>query len=359
MLHRASSSASLPSASGPAAADIQPLGISEFAELMAAFCPVPPGAPIAVAVSGGGDSMALVLLAAGWAAGRPLRAVTVDHGLRADSRAEAETVHGWLAARGIAHEILSWEGPKPSTGLQEAARAARYRLIGEWARARGVRHVLLAHQLEDQAETVLMRLARGSGIAGLAAMREVVTRQGVHYLRPLLRVPRARLRATLAAAGQDWIEDPSNDSSRFARTAYRRLVARLALHGLDAARLGALSETCARLDAALDAAVRAVIGAAAWSLAEGGTALDASVWRALPEQIAVPVLRRLLAEVGGRPLPPRSDRLARAYARLLMDEVRPFTLAGCRLSVENAVVRLVREAPRRRNDGFRKPPSGL
>ena len=326
---------------------------------MAAFCPVPTGAPCAVAVSGGGDSMALVLLAARWAGERALTALTVDHGLRTGSRTEAEAVGAWLAARGIAHEILSWDGPKPATRLQEAARAARYQLIGTWARANGVRHVLLAHQLEDQAETVLMRLARGSGIAGLAAMREAVTREGVRYLRPLLHVPRARLRATLIEAGQDWIEDPSNESPRFARTAYRRLVAQLGAHGVDAVRLSALSEACARLDAAIDSGVRAFIGAAVSYPGDGCATLHADMWRALPEPLAVPVLRRLLAEVGGRVASPRSDRLARAYARLLMDGGPPFTLAGCRLWVESGLVRLEREAPRRRNEGFRSGPSTL
>ena len=336
---------------------VDPVGESEFAELMAYRCPVPEGAPVAVAVSGGGDSMALALLAGRWAeaAGRKVTGLTIDHGLRPGSRAEAERVGGWLAERGARHVILSWDGLKPTTGVQEAARAARYRLIGAWAREQGVRHVLLAHQIEDQAETILMRIARGSGITGLGVMRDVTERDGVRYLRPLLGISRVRLRATLACAGQEWLEDPSNDSPLFARTSFRRLVAALEPRGLGAARIAGLAQAFARLDAIMDAAVRSSIGAGVAFDARGHAVIDAKLLRAMPDWLALLVVRRLLVEVGGRSQPPRGDRLARARDRLRRHGTKPFTLAGCRVAPGSDTIQVAPEARPRSNEGFRSP----
>src|SRR5205823_2951019 len=146
---------------------------------------------LAVAVSGGPDSMALLLLADRWARQRGGEAwgLTVDHGLRPESAGEARIVAGWLAARGMAHEILVWSGDKPATGIQEAAREARYALLAGWCRAHGILHLLTAHHREDQAETYLIRRRAGSGVDGLAAMSAVRELPGCRIVRPLLSVP--------------------------------------------------------------------------------------------------------------------------------------------------------------------------
>jgi tRNA(Ile)-lysidine synthase len=338
-----------------------PVGDHEFATLMAQRCPVPEGAPVAVAVSGGGDSMALVCLAARWARSRgsALCALTVDHGLRPESRTEAEQVGVWLAARDVAHVVLPWIGPKPTTGLQAAARAARYRLIGAWGHAHGVAHCLLAHQVEDQAETFLMRAARGSGVSGLASMRDVTVRDGMRLLRPLLGVARDRLRATLERDAQDWIEDPSNESPRFARTRYRRLVATLDMRGVDSGRIAGLAEKMARLDALLDAAARMCGGACVAHLEGGRAAIDASTLRAMPQELGLLVLRRTIAEVGGRAQPPRGDRLGRALERACSSDGKAFTLGGCRIALDSDRILVTAESRPRRNEGFRNAPIGL
>ncbi len=180
---------------------------------------------LAVAVSGGADSMALVLLAKAWTESRKgsLLALTVDHGLRSNSRDEAEIVGQWLHALGIAHEILTWNDAKPATGRQEAGRAARYRLLLDRCRAGGILHLMLGHHRDDQAETVLLRIAAGSGIDGLAAMTEVRTTPYARLLRPLLGVPRASLEAILVSRGQGWVDDPSNHNSDFQRVRLRNL----------------------------------------------------------------------------------------------------------------------------------------
>src|SRR5579871_1101881 len=181
---------------------------------------------LGVAVSGGADSMALVLLCHRWAQARggAVLAISIDHGLRSDSAVEVRQVGRWLKARGIAHTALAWHHEASGgAAIQARARAARYALLAEACRKRAILHLALAHHAGDQAETVLMRLARG-GIDGLAGMSEIATRDGLRLIRPLLGIEPARLRATLAAARQEWIEDPSNANPVFERVRWRRAI---------------------------------------------------------------------------------------------------------------------------------------
>jgi tRNA(Ile)-lysidine synthase len=185
------------------------------AEAKRLFDPLAHACSLVLAVSGGPDSTALLVLAARWRAARRqapnLLAVTIDHGLRPQSAREALAVKRLARSLGVPHRILRWQGRKPRTGLQEAARAARYRLLADFARAAKADHILTAHTLDDQAETVLMRMSRGSGMRGLAAMRKVAPlpvacsprrrAHGVVLVRPLLEIPKARLVATLKHAG--------------------------------------------------------------------------------------------------------------------------------------------------------------
>src|SRR4051812_25670020 len=200
------------------------------------------GAPaLVLAVSGGPDSIALMWLAARWrralARGPRLIAVTVEHGLRAEARREARDVKRLARSLDLPHRTLRWTGTKPKTGLPAAARAARYRLLAQAALASGATHVLTAHTRDDQAETLLMRMAPGSGIAGLAAMARRSQREGVVLARPLLDIPKARLVATLHKARIGFAEDPSNRDSRFTRPRLRELMPALAAEGFDARNL--------------------------------------------------------------------------------------------------------------------------
>jgi len=194
-----------------------------FALLMAPFAPFENHPVLAVAVSGGRDSLALALLAHEWAEARDGKVVAliVDHGLRAEAAREAEATRELLTHRGIEAVILRWSGGKPVHGVQEAARVARYDLLFEACRQRGILHLLVAHHADDQAETVAMRAARGSGADGLAGMAALVEQRHARLLRPLLPVPRARLTATLEALGVAWIDDPSNIDPRFERVRLR------------------------------------------------------------------------------------------------------------------------------------------
>src|SRR6266513_193352 len=214
-----------------------PLTLGELSAALAAIGGFEARPFITVAVSGGPDSLALAILADRWARrhGGRLVALTVDHRLRPESAEEARTVGGWLAARGIAHHILVWADPKPATGIQEAARAARYRLLAGWCREQGCLHLLTAHHREDQAETHLIRRRAGSGVDGLAGMATVREMAGLRLVRPLLQVPKARLVALVAAEHQPFLSDPSNQDPAFERSRLRK-----GRDALDEAALGRL-----------------------------------------------------------------------------------------------------------------------
>src|SRR3954453_8627526 len=194
-----------------------------------------------LAVSGGPDSIALMWLAARWrramTRGPRLIAVTVDHGLRAEAAREARDVKRLAKALDLPHRTLRWTGAKPKTGLPAAARDARYRLLARAARATGATHVLTAHTEDDQAETLLMRMSRGSGIAGLAAMARQTQRDGVVLARPLLQIRKARLIATLRKARIGFAEDSTNRDPAFARPRLRELMPALAAEGFGARNL--------------------------------------------------------------------------------------------------------------------------
>jgi len=223
-----------------------PITTEEFATILQAFPFLEDVPRLAVACSGGPDSLALTLLLHEWtqSQNKQVIALTVDHGLRADSAQEALQVQQWLRSRGISHEILSWQGDKPKTRVQETAREMRYQLLSEWCQKSDISVLMTAHHAQDQAETFLMRLAKGSGLRGLCAMRPVVERLPVKIVRPLLMIPPERLRLTLTHFQQSFIEDPSNENRSFERVRWRQAWQELTQHGLT---LEALLTTIGRL----------------------------------------------------------------------------------------------------------------
>jgi tRNA(Ile)-lysidine synthase len=305
-----------------------------FDQAMSRLGPFEPAPVLAVAVSGGADSLALTLLADRWARARKgaVIGLTVDHRLRPDSAAEAETVAHILGAHGIRHESLVWHGPYPLHDLQAAARAARYRLLGFWCREHSVLHLLTAHHQDDQAETLLLRLGRGSGLAGLAGMAPIAEAGPVRLLRPLLESPAARLRRMLMDIGQDWIEDPSNRNEAFARIRLRRLAPRLEACGLTAPRLADTCKHLGRARRALEHDTDRLL-AHAVELHPGGFALlDPAPLAAAPDEIRLRALAALIASIGGAPYPPRFDRLERLAAALAEGGLgRGKTLGFCQL----------------------------
>jgi tRNA(Ile)-lysidine synthase len=356
----------------PAAERIAPVSTAETAALFAGLAAAP---ALLLAVSGGPDSTALMLLAARWRAtlaqGPSLVAATVDHRLRPESAAEARAV-GELAERlQIPHRILHWTGAKPCTGLQEAARMARYRLLAAAARSAGAAHVLTGHTLDDQAETVLLRLASGSGLTGLGAMaretpleesgeqdrrqqhaRPARRQSPLWIVRPLLDLPKARLLATLDAAGLASADDPSNRDPRFTRARLRQLIPMLAEEGLNPRRLARLARRLRRADAALESFVDAAERAdPAWKHA-APIRLDAESFIRRPAEVAIRLLGRAIARVADEQ-PARLGRLESLYEALAAAALAPRprirrTLAGALITLAAGTLSIERAPPRTR-----------
>jgi len=328
-----------------AATPARPVTAEEFFHLMAPFAPFERAPHLAVAVSGGADSLALVLLADTWAraCGGVVTALTVDHRLRPDAAAEAAQVGLWMERYRIAHVTLVRIGPVPRGDIQAAARLARYQLLEAWCAARGVLHLLTAHHREDQAETLLLRLARGSGLDGLAGMASVAERSACRVLRPLLGVARARLAATLVARGQEWLEDPSNDNPAFARARLRRAASVLAGEGLSSERLAATAARLARARAALEVAVARHLAQCAWLHPAGFAWLDGARLAAAPQEVGLRALGAVIATVGGAAYPPRLTAIERLYRALAGPLGTGRTLGGCRILPRRGRVLVCRE----------------
>jgi tRNA(Ile)-lysidine synthase len=333
----------------PTAVDERPISVTEFDALMAPLAPFEAQPRLAVAVSGGADSMALALLADSWARARRGRvvALTVDHGLREGSRAEAREARARLAECGIESRLLVWRGRKPAAGIQAAARVARYGLMSRWCRRNGVLHLLLAHHREDQAETLLHRLGRGSGGDGLAGMAPIRELPEVRLLRPCLDVPRERLRRVLLERGVDWAEDPSNRNSAFARVRLRALTPALAAEGIDAASLSATAHRMAAIRATLEVSVARFLARHAALYPEGYAELGLTPLIAVSPEIGLRALESLLQCVGAAAYPPRRAALQRLLDGFRGNAApRARTLAGCRIVPAGERIVIAREAGR-------------
>ena len=258
--------------------------------------------------------MALLALLAEWNGSTTfLFAATVDHGLRSESSQEAELVASFARQQNVPHTTLNWSGAKPTTGIQSAAREARYALLVDHAQLLGCSSIATAHHADDQAETVLMRLIAGSGIHGLAGMRGEVMRAGVALKRPFLSVPKSRLIATCVSRGAPYITDPSNSEERYGRVKIRRLLAELEQDGLTVARLCKLADRAAEANDALDATAKQVFSGLALKSTE---CLVQFHWNKVSSQPKDIRLRVLLAVLRRSPAFKNQLRLERVEALL-------------------------------------------
>jgi tRNA(Ile)-lysidine synthase len=353
--------------------DHSPISAQDARRLFAAWKAAP---AIVLAVSGGPDSIALMWLAARWrralARGPRLIAVTVDHGLRAEAAAESRDVKRLARALDLPHRTMRWTGAKPRTGLPAAARAARYRLLAQAARAHGATHVLTAHTRDDQAETLLMRMLRGSGIAGLAAMARESEREGVKLARPFLNVSKSQLIATLKKAKIAFADDPTNRDTSFTRPRLRGLMPVLATEGGDVRNLARLASRLARANAAVEVLVD---GAERYLALEGREAshpefgakgfdaksfdaktFDAKAFAAMPEEIRLRLLLRAIDRFGheGPAELGKAEALLSALDRATTEKTAgrrirlKQTLAGALVSLVDGRIRVEPAPPRRR-----------
>jgi len=327
-----------------------PLREEEFAHLAAPF--KIEGRRVAVAVSGGPDSMALAWCAKRWAdQGSGLRAqgsgvvaFIVDHGLREESAAEAALVSARLAALGIESEVLRWAHDAVRSRVHVQARKARYDLLIEACKRRGITDLLLAHHQEDQAETILMRFAKGSGLDGLAGMAPVTTMDGARLLRPFLSVSKARLVATCEEAGIPYVIDPSNAKEKYARGRLRRVRDALADEGFTTERLADLGARAREAREALDHYTQALLRVAARMDVAGVVTLNLEQLRSAPQAVALRALGECLQRVHAGEYQPERAMLLPLLEALCHDgEMGARTLHGCVVGKTDRFATIVRE----------------
>jgi len=317
---------------------------------------------IGVSVSGGGDSMALMHLAARWAkgAGVKLAVATIDHGLRPQSAGEAAMVARAAAALNLPHDTLKWTGWDGQGNLQDAARRARTRLLAHW---RGpIRHILTGHTADDQAETFLMRLARGSGVEGLSAMRAhrhitdadidtdtdtdtttgaTTDAGGFAILRPLLEMRRAELRDYLRAQAIPWVEDPSNDDPRFDRVKARRALTLLEPLGLTTQTLADTAGRMRRSQQALAARATQVATQLTQTTPSGDLLIQSAGLAKVETDTRLRILAAALRWVSSNPYRPRAQALCRALQEA--EGGKTATLHGCLILPGRTHLRVTRE----------------
>jgi tRNA(Ile)-lysidine synthase len=316
---------------------------------------------VALAVSGGSDSVALMRLAKGWADGNhpdlKLSVLTVDHGLRPESAEEAGRVGEWAGALGLSHHVLAWDGPKPETGLQAKARDARYGLMVGWCRDNDAGLLLTGHTLDDQAETVLMRLERSFSPLSLAGIATDGKWDGFPLLRPFLKTRREALRDYLSGIGQDWIEDASNADRRFERVRVRQAMNGLDGKGVTAERLAALAEASARTGQLLDRLSRQWLSR--WLTEEEAGICHApkEPFLALPEALQQHILACIVRHYGGGQSQPEPDELRR-LARWVAEGPVRCTLGGALMGRRKQGFWATREAGRIRPEPLVIPESG-
>ncbi len=290
----------------------------------------------------------------------PPVALIVDHGLRKGSAGDARKAARWARDVGLAAHVLAWKGKKPKSDVEAAARTARYALMGAWCRKHGIAHLYLAHTLEDQAETFLLRLARGSGLDGLSAMRPVAPCPAAGFdeltlVRPLLGTRRQVLREHLAARGQGWLEDPMNADPRYARVRIRKALPELAELGLTPARIAAAATHLSRARDALSSDMRAWLRTGC-KMGERSALVDGNGLARLPEETGLRALAHILGQVSGQAYRPRFARLERLYGEICAGLTAARTLQGCRVAPAPrrdalfgpGTLTFEREGPRRR-----------
>jgi tRNA(Ile)-lysidine synthase len=324
-------------------------GVFHERELASLFANLTRYPRVALAVSGGVDSVALMFLVRSWldlrSSGPQITVLTVDHRLREAAASEAEWVKGKAEWLDFQHETLIWEGEKPRSALQAEARRARYGLMTAYCRAATIPAIATAHTSDDQAETFLMRLARGSGLDGLSAMEDISRRDGIDILRPLLMVSRRRIEAFLTKWEQSWLDDPSNEDERYERVRVRHKLKAAQSLGLSPAAIALSARRLRRARNALDGVTSEFLRAKV-SLHEAGFArFRLPELFEIHEDVALRALARMIAAVGGSSERLRLSKIEACY-QMMLHTPRSATLGCCRLIAKNAELTIIREIGR-------------
>jgi tRNA(Ile)-lysidine synthase len=314
--------------------------LPDFPDDVLQFLPLVP--KLGVAVSGGGDSVALLLTAQAACAQSEtqLFAATVNHGLRDEAAAECDFVRDVCAEKGIPHQTLMWDGKAALGNVQAAARDARYRLLADWAQAHDISHVLLGHTADDQAETILMAIGRGAGAEGLAGMTRSTGKHAITFLRPWLHISRSTLRDGLRELGQKWVDDPSNDDHTYQRIRIRSLLEPLAQAGVPLSAFGQVAENMASSASMLNLKTAALKSEHVIA-DQGDYLMRQDLWKRLGFEQARRLAVSLIMDVNGGETTPRRAEQKEVLRRLRHGQNA--TIAGCRLSRGWGMVRFSRE----------------
>ena len=272
---------------------------------------------IAVAVSGGSDSMALTILAYNWAKdnGIDFTALTVDHNLRKESKAEAETVHKWCEKYGINHKILTYTGPIPTSNIEAIAREYRYELLTNYMKSNSINYLFIAHNQDEQRETFFLNLARGSGVYGLCGMPKISSRFGIQIVRPMLSFTKSEIKEFLTSISQEWIEDPSNSDTKYKRVRIRNLKELIDTLGLSNERLTDTMKNMERVRDTIEFFVEKCIKDSIISNSSK-LIIDREEFLYYPEEIALRTLAKLIKDFSNSEYPPRFESLENLYSRI-------------------------------------------
>ncbi len=279
--------------------------------------------------------MALALLMAQYAQSNGVQviALTVDHALRSESADEAKQVGIWLKAHGILHHILTWQGKKKPANIQANARKARYRLMADFCIANNINFLGVAHTSEDQAETVLMRIMRGSGIDGLAGINASKTMYGITIIRPLLNCSREQLRDYLRTQKQNWVNDPSNENNKFARVTARKFINTSGNPELLTRRLADTAAHMRRAKNYIEESIKKNIAGIITCHEFGFYSINVTKYKNLHSEERLRTLACILQHVGGQEYKPRFENLTRLDANICNNKLhKACTLWGCEIA---------------------------
>lgn len=291
---------------------------------------------VAVALSGGSDSLALTLLSNNWAAsnGKEIIALTVDHNLRKGSAKEAKQVQLWMNKRNIPHEILSYKGEIPSSNIEAIAREYRYKLLLDYCKKNKIKYLLIGHNADEQTETFFLNLSRGSGVYGLCGMAEISEMDKVKILRPLLDFTKEEIKAYLKTQKQKWVEDESNKDSKYKRVRIRNIKKLLDNLELSNERIRNTISNMNRVREAINYFQEELLKQATLEKTSDSYLLNIDLLKAYPEEITIRTLSNILKSISKQSYPARMESLSKLYSAIMNDRVSGgITLSLCKISV--------------------------
>ena len=300
---------------------------------------------IAVATSGGADSMCLLYLTQLWCNDHNLEltALIVDHKLRTESTAEAQEVANIIQDRSIKAKVLTWEGKKPEANIHHHARKARYKLLTDYCKREGIEKLLVAHNLQDQAETVLLRIYRGSGIDGIAGINRYIKFNGIEVIRPLLEVNRQQIEDTLKIAEWPWIEDPSNQNLKFDRVKVRQFIEKLPDKGTWLNRINLLASNARRAKDYLHQVTAEKLESCVEFNEFGYASLNLNEFLKLHEEIGLRVLVVIFKALSGKEFKPRLNNLEHLYYKIQSKGLFTVTLGNLKIKSKKSLIIFYRE----------------